>query len=174
MKPHHVLVVAAVLFMGAGVYAAFSTPGDAMWLSGVLSFVLPLIAAVIAALLATHLRREESGSNASGSQRPMTRAIVIVLGIATIFALVAVTPILVLESKEFPPRQLQGLPTYTGGPPSPEELREDARVKLDEFTNLVFAAAFSAGVAVLTALALAFLHTSDRDEADETSPAPAA
>jgi hypothetical protein len=103
----------------------------------------------------------------------MTRAIVIFLGIAAILAIVAMTPVLVLEPKEFPPRELRGLPTYTGGPPSPEEVREDARVKLDEFTNLVFAAFFSAGVALLAALTLAFLRASAADVADETTSAPA-
>jgi hypothetical protein len=167
MKPHHVLFVAAVLFICAGVYAAFSTPEGVTgpFGSGAIAIAIGIIASGVSVWLATrahHARAEPEIRIASVNKH----AIATLAILAAVLCLVSVTTIVVLKPTPSTPKSEPLL----GG----IQLPQKHPVTRDDFTNLVFAASFSTGVAFLAAITLAFLRASDRDEADETSRAPAA
>lgn len=166
MKPHHVLILAAALFLGAGLYAAYSTPVGGVGGSGVVALLVPLFAAALSIYLATSIRR-------SGFLRRSRSAMLAMLGIAAAMGVTAAIIAVSMHSA----KPVSGPPTGesavtfepTAGSKATVTLSRSSPSGADR-TNLVFAASFSAGVAMLAALTLAFLRASAADEADEVSP----
>lgn len=166
MKPHHILTLAAVMFLGTALYAAYSTPTNG---SGFLALTAPLIAAITSTYLAFRSR----ATHATDPRPPRT---------AVIAHLVLV--VILLGAAAF---AVASLPKPTPGQPAPgetvitEDVTQGARTSgftitktphvSTDTTHTFAAAGFSAGVALLAAVTLAFLRISDCDERREPSPA---
>ena len=167
MKSHHVLILAAVLFIGAGLYAAYSTPVGG---SGVVAFLVPLFAAAVSIYFATSIRRGDF-------LRRSRSATLALLGIAAAMGVIGAIIAVSMHSATPVPQQPTGESAVTfeptGGSRATVTLSRSSPSGADR-TNLIFAASFSAGVALLAALTLAFLRASAADEPDEPSPSPAA
>ncbi len=149
MKPHHVLILAAVLFMGAGLYAAYSTPVGG---SGVVTLLLAVVASAISLVAAFHAQRDESAVG------PHIRlAITAHLILVGVFAIVATHAAVVCVPTE-PDNVIHT--TYVDGSGmrlSKTEVTQ-APSQPKDVTHRFAAAAFSGGVASLVALTLGFLR----------------
>lgn len=175
MTTHHVLFVAAALFLGAGLYGAFSAPLDApqgvTWLALGATLIATVTAAVVAVRFAIHAWRRRTTDDMPRRSVVVSLGVLgVCLGVAAIVASVVAHVTTREEPAEIAtlhaPQDTTGATVTLTASPVPEDPAD--------LSHLVFALAFSAGVAILAALTLAFLRVSDRDEAGEASSAPAA
>lgn len=166
MKSHHVLILAAWLFVATGLYAGYSAPEGATgrFGSGAIAIAIGIIASGVSTWLAMrvhHVRAQPSLRVATVN----THAIGTLAILAAVLCLLSVTTIVALK------------PTPATARPEPLlggiQLPKKQPVTPDDFTNLVFAASFSAGVAILAALTLAFLRVSADEEPDGALASPA-
>ena len=171
MKPHHVLILAAALFLGTGLYAAYSTPAGATWTSGALSLMVPLAAAAVSIYLATSIRRGDA-------PRRLRSPTLALLAIAAVSGVVGATSAAFMHAA--PPDSLPSMRDSdvmfktSAGTKATVTLSDAPQPQPIDRTNLVFASGFSAGVALLASITLAFLRACDADEASESSSLPAA
>lgn len=172
MKPHMVLILAATLILGAGLYAAFSTPKDG---SGVLALVAPLLASAACAFLAWRSSRPRIVLSP-----PLRTPIITLSIIAACMCVLASIAVVSAISAQPPPNSSASEPGATVTIPNYDNTGATVSYTVTrnppadaDPTHRVFAFAFSAGVLILTAITLAFLRASDNDQPADASPAPA-
>lgn len=168
MKPRHVLILAATLFLGTALYAAFSTPEGG---SGVLAFLAPLAAAITSAWFAVRASSTRNPDQRPSRAAPLAHAILAVALIGVAVFAVATRPRPV-NGQPAPGESVVAKDESPGAPVNGFTITKTPHVAADT-THIFFAAAFSAGVSLLAALTLAFQRGSDIDESDEAPTLPA-
>ena len=171
MKPHHVLILAATLLVGAGLYGVYSTPHGASAVGAVLTLLAPSVGAAIAIVFAVRVRR-------SDSERVSRAAAFSLLALAALLAAGAIYAAVTMH-RHPPGADDVSVQTPLAESPTSNSTKGSFTVQRSvatalDSTHLVFATGFSAGVALLAAVTLAFLRACDADEASESRSLPPA